>query len=227
MGIPDAYVNWIYAWLVNRRAVIEIASTRSRWFKIARGGPQGSSFTATLFITYHADMEHFIPAAMSSLFADDLAAVLAGQIGIKFRLQCIDVERRLKSCFKELEYYSQLTVQPLNYVKTKCMYTARAINYPNPLPDITGDNTQIEWVKLFKYLGYWISTKLGWGYTINQAKRRIRQQVAMVNSIKFSGTTSVELRRTLFSTFVMPYFTGLFAIYPLFTNRQREDLSHF
>ncbi|CAF1487336.1 unnamed protein product, partial [Didymodactylos carnosus] len=110
-GIPIPYVNWIHAWLIKRRAVIEIAGVKSRWFEIMRGGPQGSSFTATLFITYHADMEYFIPEAMSFLFADDLAAVLAGQIGIKFAQQCIDLEKRLHIFFEQLEFYAVLTVQ--------------------------------------------------------------------------------------------------------------------
>ena len=84
MGVPPAYVRWIEAWLRNRRGVIEIQGKRSRWFDIQREGPQGSSFTQTLFITYHSDMGDFIPMAMSFFFADDLAAVIAGQIGIRF-----------------------------------------------------------------------------------------------------------------------------------------------
>ncbi|CAF1592447.1 unnamed protein product, partial [Didymodactylos carnosus] len=135
-GIPIPYVNWIHTWLIKRRAVIEIAGVKSRWFEIMRGGPQGSSFTATLFITYHADMEYFIPEAMSFLFADDLAAVLAGQIGIKFTQQCIDLEKRLHIFFEQLEFYAVLTVQRINCIKTKGMFSARAINYPNPMPDI-------------------------------------------------------------------------------------------
>ena len=78
MGIPTAYINWIRAWLSDRRAIIEVQGKRSRWFTINRGGPQGSSFTPTLFITYHSDMADFFPDVMSSFFADDLAAVLAG-----------------------------------------------------------------------------------------------------------------------------------------------------
>ncbi len=34
------------------------------------------------------------------------------------------------------------------------------------------------------------------------------------------------IRRVLFSTFVLPYFTWLFGIYPLFTDTQRMELNH-
>ncbi|CAF4642873.1 unnamed protein product, partial [Didymodactylos carnosus] len=164
MGIPKAFVNWIRVWLTNRRGRIEVNGKLSRWLAILRGGPQGSCFTPTLFITYHSDMEDFLPIAVSFFFADDLAAVTAGRIGIRFTDQCIDLERRLHRFFEYLEFYAILAVQPINYPKTKAMFSARAVCYPNPLPDLHCGTASIEWVKIFKYLGYWISTKIGWGH---------------------------------------------------------------
>ena len=226
LGIPQAFVNWIKEWLHDRKAVIEIQGKRSKWFDIRRGGPQGSSFTPTLFITYHSDMENFIPQAMSFFFADDLAAVLAGQMGIRYTDQCIDLERRLHSFLGQLEAYSILAGQPLNYPKTQAMFSARAILYPNPLPDLKCGDQTIEWVPAFKYLGYSLTTKLGWGNIIGKSRLRTRQLTAMTNSFRFSGNSSLQMRRVLFSTFVMPYFTWLFGIYPLFTEIQRIELNH-
>ncbi|CAF3385920.1 unnamed protein product, partial [Rotaria sp. Silwood2] len=178
MGIPLAFVKWIRVWLEGRRATIDIQGKRSRWFSIRRGGPQGSSFTPTLFIAYHADMEAFIPMAMSFFFADDLAAVVAGQMGIRYTDQCIDLERRLHSFFVHLEYYSALAVQPINYSKTQVMWSARAVGYPSPMPALKCGEHAIEWVKSYKYLGYWITTKLGWGQVISRTQIKIRQQIA-------------------------------------------------
>lgn len=227
MSIPKAFVNWIRAWLEGRRATIEIQGKRSRWFPIRRGGPQGSSLTPSLFITYHADMGDFLPMAMSFFFADDLAAVVAGQMGIKYTEQCIDLERRLHSFFAHLEYYSILAVQPINYAKTQVMWSARAVEYPNPMPKLHCGGHSIEWVNSYKYLGYLITTKLGWGQGISNTQMKIRQQTAMINSIRFGGSTSPTLRRVLFSTFVLPFFTWLYALYPLFTDLQRANLTHF
>lgn len=55
---------------------------------------------------------------------------------------------------------------------------------------------------------------------------KIRQRTTLINTFRFSGTSYRHLRRTLFSTFVLPYFTGLFSIYPLFTDTHRIKLSH-
>ncbi|CAM4962520.1 unnamed protein product [Rotaria socialis] len=162
LGIPAAYVAWIKEWLTNRRGYIDIQGTCSRWFPIKRGGPQGSSLTPSVFITYHSDMSDAFPMAMSFLFADDVAATMAGQMGIKYTDQCIDLEKRLASFFDNLEYYSVLSVQPINYKKTHAMWTARAVSYLNPMPILKCGEHIISWTNQFKYLGYWISTKLGW-----------------------------------------------------------------
>jgi len=227
MGIPTAYVNWIRAWLEGRRGRIEIQEKRSRWFPIGRGGPQGSSLTPTLFITYHADMEHFVPMAASYFFADDLAAVVSAQIGIKYTQQVIDLEQRLRKFFDQLEYYSLLAVQPINYKKTQMMWSARAVGYPNPMPNLKCGDNSIEWVKGYKYLGYWISTKLGWGHVISRTQIKVRQQAALIKSVRLGGSTSSPLRRVLFSTFVLPLFSWIYALYPLFTYLQRSNLDHF
>ena len=71
---------------------------RSRWFAVCCGGSQGSSCTPILFITYHADMGDFVPMTMSFSFSDNLAAVIIGQIGIRYTDQCINLERR-RRCF--------------------------------------------------------------------------------------------------------------------------------
>ncbi|CAF3391072.1 unnamed protein product [Rotaria socialis] len=154
MEIPTAFVNWIRAWLSDRKAVIEVQGNPSRWININRGGPQCSSVTPTLFITYHRDMADFIPGAMSFVFADDLAAVIAGQIGIRFTDQCIDLERRLHTFFEQLEFYAILDIQPINYSKAQVMFSARAVCYPNPLPQVHCGDHKVEWIPSFKYLGY-------------------------------------------------------------------------
>ncbi|CAF1052204.1 unnamed protein product [Didymodactylos carnosus] len=130
MGISKAYLNWIKSWLENRRAFIEIQGRKSRWFFIQRGGPQGSIITPTIFITYHADMGDFLNYCSSFLFADDLAAVLAGRIGVRYTEQCMDLGRRLKLLCDQLEFYAILSVQPVNFLKTEALWSARAIGSP-------------------------------------------------------------------------------------------------
>lgn len=97
-----------------------------------------------------------------SFFADDLAGIVAGQLGIKYSSQCLDLEKRLKIFIDNLEYYSYLTDQPINYNKTEVLFTARAIGHLKF--DVHFNYTSKEkicWVSKYKYLGYVIYSKLG------------------------------------------------------------------
>ena len=225
LGIPKSYLNWIATWLANRRAFVEIKGEKSRWFPICRGGPQGSIFTPTLFITYHSDLAGYLNICSSFMFADDLAAVIAGSIGNKYSSQCLDLERKLRIFFDNLESYAILSVQPVNLSKTVALWSARAIGPPKF--DISLSGNKIIWVNEFKYLGYWITPKLGWSTMIRESLIKIRQRVSMINSFRIYGHSSTSLRKILFLSYVLPLFTWLFILIPLFTQNQRNDLSHF
>ncbi|CAF4513316.1 unnamed protein product, partial [Rotaria sp. Silwood2] len=84
--------NLVEAWLRNRRAFIEVNGSKSRWFNIGKGGPQGGILTPCLFIAYHCDMGQFLSGCTSHFFADDLAAIVSGQIGLSYTNQCLDLE---------------------------------------------------------------------------------------------------------------------------------------
>jgi hypothetical protein len=62
---------------------------------------------------------------------------------------------------------------------------------------------------------------------IQKTVGKIRQRVNMVNSFRLNGQNSLKLKRALFSCYVLPIFTWLFAIFPLFSEKQRNRLSHF
>ena len=96
LGIPKDFVRWIKWWLHDRVAFIEIDGKRSRFFPIGRGGPQGSCLTPAIFITYHSNMWTFLQNALPNFFADDLACVIGGRLGVKYALQCLDLEAKLK-----------------------------------------------------------------------------------------------------------------------------------
>ncbi|CAF2953122.1 unnamed protein product [Rotaria sp. Silwood2] len=76
-------------------------------------------------------MGQFLSQCTSHFFADDVAALLAVQLEVRYTSRCIDLERRIKSFLDSLEYYSCLADQPLNRIKTEAMFSARVIGSPN------------------------------------------------------------------------------------------------
>jgi hypothetical protein len=170
-------------------------------------------------------MSNFLSWSSSHLFADDLAAIVSSQIGVEFTTQCLDLEKRLKSFSEQLEYYCLLTVQPINYNKTEGLWSTRA---PRSAPfDIEIGGNKIKWTKEFKYLGYFITPRLGRGKLIRKYMLKIRQRLILINSFRLFGKTSLILRRALFSSYILPLFAWLYPVYPLFTDHQRSMLSHF
>jgi len=228
LGIPFSYLNWIDVWLRNRKGFIEINNKKSRWFMIEKGGPQGSVLTPTVFISYHCDMGQFLSRCTSHFFADDVAAIFAGQLGVRYTEQCLDLEKRIKSFLLDLEYYSQLADQPLNHTKTEAMFSTRAIRRPSFNIKFEGDEGEdIKWKSEYKYLGYIISCKIGWGKLIKHIELKVRKRVSLIRSFKIFGCSSPHLRKTLFYSYVLPIFTWIFPIFPLLTVVQRNKLSHF
>ena len=56
---------------------------------------------------------------------------------------------------------------------------------------------------------------------------KIRERIILINSFRFFGKTSIALRRALFSSFILPFFSWLYPLFPLFADAQRSSLSHF
>ena len=168
-------------------------------------------------------MPDFLAWCSSHFFADDLAAVLAGQMGIKYSKQCLDLEKKIKVFLDNLDYYCLLSVQPINYEKTEGLWSARAIGAA-PF-EIEREENIIKWCKEFKYLGYWISPKLGWENVIKKTMLKIRQRLARINSFKLESMLWVSLRRALFTSYILPLFTWPYPLFPLLKENQSKELS--
>ena len=173
-------------------------------------------------------MSQFLSGCTSHFFADDVVVLLAGHLGMRYSKQCLDLEKRVKVFLDNLEFYSRLADQPLNHSKTEALYSARAIRLPSfdIKFDCSGRET-INWKKDFKYLGYIVSCKLGWGKLIKDVQCKVRRQIALIKSFRLFGCSSPSLRKTLFYSHVLPFFTWIYPVFPLFTRKQRADLSNF
>jgi hypothetical protein len=114
------------------------------------------------------------------------------------------VERKLKQLLDNLEYYTVLAVQPINYTNTVWMWAARAVK--PPMFNVYLGANKIDRVNSFRYLGYRLTSKLGWGDMLSVIKTKVRERVRMVKSCRIEGTSSPVLRKVLFSKFVKPLF---------------------
>ena len=139
---------------------MEINGCKSRWFNIGKGCPQHSVLSPTLFISYHHDIGQFLSWCTSHFFADDLGAIIAGQMGARYTDQCIGLEK-MGLFLEELTLYTALSIQAINHSKTVAMFSSRAIGRLKFDIAFNSDTKEkVEWVSEFKYLGYRLTPKL-------------------------------------------------------------------
>ena len=62
---------------------------------------------------------------------------------------------------------------------------------------------------------------------IKKMKTKVRQRISLIRLFKLSGCSSCQIRRVLFASYVLPLLTWIYPIFPLFSDNQRNDLSHF
>ena len=70
-GVPGVALQWIKSYLSNRKQFVQIKDTRSEFYEIKCGVPQGSILGPLLFILYVNDLQRALKQATSLLFADD------------------------------------------------------------------------------------------------------------------------------------------------------------
>ncbi|CAF4025281.1 unnamed protein product [Adineta steineri] len=183
-----------------------------------------SAPVCTIFIDFRSAFDQL----WHSGCIDDVAAILAGQMGVRFTDQCLYLEKRVKSFLDRLEFYSCLSDQPLNRSKTDALFSAPAIGLPKFTISFDSDcGDEIKWKKEYKYLGYIIPSKLGWGKLIKDVECKVRKRISLIRSFKLFGCSSPSVRKVLFYSHVLPIFTWIYPVYPLLTRKQHESMCKF
>jgi hypothetical protein len=185
-----------------------------------------SCSTPAIDITYHCDMWTFLGISLPNLFADDLACVMDGRLGIEYSLQYLDLENKLTTLFNYLDSFAILSLQSIQYEKAELIWSSCAVGNPSFVKISMGVH-EIRWLNSSSYLGYYLTSKLGFGTMIKEYKRRFRRRVAIAKSGTLVGTLSREFRGIIFNSYVISLFTCIFSMFSLFTNYQRDNLGHF
>ena len=81
LGLPGCLVSWIWAFLRDRRASVEVNGTRGRERPFRAGLPQGSVLAPTLYTLWSADLItdlKTVPGTEIYMYADDTATLSSG-----------------------------------------------------------------------------------------------------------------------------------------------------
>ena len=187
-GINDTAIPLFKSYLSNRKQYVEYENNTSDTLLITTGVPQGSVLGPLLFIIYLNDIAKSSDIFDFICYADDttLSSVLnyfgnsesfSGNINIELK-----------------KVYDRLKVNKLslNISKTKfIIFHSPQQNVTIPLLYV--DNTHIECVKNFNFLGIYFNQHMSWKYHINHIAKNISKSIGMMNRLKSILPTHVKV----------------------------------
>ena len=159
------------------------------------------------------------------MFADDLAIVLVGSLEKRFSQNIIELEESAKLAMKRLEKFSDDFILSVNVSKTKALLVHSVVS--PPIPNLNYKGQKLHYVKSFKYLGIYISIKLGWGTYIHKRLRTIRKIHKELKIILLKVPLDlISIRRRIFLSYTLSHFYWLFCSWSFFTEIQRRTIEH-
>lgn len=192
-GVRGPVHSLIKSYLSGRDQYVTVNDTKSDVLPVTVGVPQGSVLGPLFFNIFINDMSS-IPGICSKLFADDAVFYVEDD---SFDRACESMSTFTQSLSGWLNRNKILAHQD----KTKLMLvTPRP--YPN-LPDIYFNNTTLEWVGTFKYLGITLDRKLSFKEHISITCNKLARVRGVIYSL--SGLLPLHTLRNVYYSLAYPH----------------------
>jgi len=200
-------------YLVNRKQYVEFNETCSDYLKITTGVPQGSIIGPLLFLIYVNDFHKSCSLFYPIVYADDttLSATLN-----TFGNNNITQKHNMNSELIEVSNWLKLNKLSLNINKTKAMlfHTQHRVVEP---PVLKIDDTKIDFVNEFNFLGILIDNNLTWKPHICKIKSKLGKTNAILSKLKHELPRSSLIM--LYNSMFLPYLNyGILLWGSLFEN---------
>lgn len=164
LGIEGNMYNWILSFLFRRMIQVRVGSSYSKIFSVQNGTPQGSVSSPILFNLMINDIFNSVDTGIGrSLYADDGAFWKRGR-NIAF------VKKKVQDAVYEVEKWANRWGFRFSVAKTQVICFSNKKN--NPLLDIKLYGHQLEQVKVVRFLGMWMDSKLNF-YSYSEVNRKV------------------------------------------------------
>ena len=160
-GIRGQLLNWINAFLTDRKQQVVLNGETSQPQSVISGVPQGSVLGPLLFLCYINDIPTVVKSKIK-LYADD--ALLYRNINSDEDITILQQD------LNSLSQWAKKWQMNFNPSKCECLRISNKSNLPNLTYHI--DYTNIQQVEHAKYLGVTIDQKLNWHEHINNVVKK-------------------------------------------------------
>jgi hypothetical protein len=191
--LPQWLIAWIAAWLSTRYQRIKIGLTTTPWLPVEAGVIQGSVLGPILFILFISDINNYIPDRCTlEKYANDILTYIIGEhdpelpqtIVNAVNQWCIDNQMKLNTAKCKV-----ITFTPKNQA---------------PVKDITLNNTTLEIVSQYKYLGILLSPNLDYDAQWTKVQKTIKSAPYLIQSLKKCGFRTTILV-TVYNSYVLSH----------------------
>ena len=212
-GIIGNSLNLLKSYLTNRKQHVELGETTSNYRSITTGVPQGSILGPLLFIIYLNDLVNATDKFYPIVYADVCVCycltpqVYADDTALSTTLNAFNslnenAEVEINQELNNINDWFKLDKLSLNPNKTKAMYFHSPNKVVRPI-NLNIDNTDIEFVTHFNYLGIIIDTHLSWKSHTNMISQKIAKTIGIMCKMK-KFVPSIILQ-TIYSSLITPY----------------------
>ena len=162
------------------------------------GVPQGSILGPLLFSIYINDITNATEILESILYADDTTLIF----NPNNNLDDIAINNLINLELKNISDWFRTNKLSLNIEKTKFMIFHRPRTTP-PTLNLTIDETQLEQVNTFKFLGLLLNQNMTWTDHIKLVRSKISKTIGVINKIKYTVPKPILL--TLYRALILPH----------------------
>ena len=190
LNFPLKLCNWILNFLLERPQVVKIGNAVSSTLVLSTGTPQGCPLSPKLYSLFTFDCVSEHPGNLVIKFADDTTVT-----GLISNSNETDYRHEIDQIVNWCETNNLF----LNVSKTKEMIVDFRRN-KSPISPLFINNTEVERISSFKFLGTYISDDLNWNINLNQILKKAKQRLyflRQLNSYHVNNTILLHFYRAI------------------------------
>jgi hypothetical protein len=192
-GICGPLWHWISSFLTNRSQRVQFRGVSSGWIPVQSGVPQGSVLGPLLFNLFVLDLPNYVNSFLPQ-YADDTLLYRPIRSRDDMDIMQSDLNNILSWC--------QINKMSLNSDKCKAMRLSRRRGATISYPSYKIQNTTLDVVQSYKYLGVIISSNLKWGDHVKHITSRTSRLLGFIRRLVRCNNADILVK--LYTTLCRP-----------------------